>query len=395
MNNLKIKYLLTITFFTLVLVSCEKKTDDVSGDGDIKISGDDRSVGLRPTPEATLSGLPTASVPPASGTLPSSKMLSFPPSANQGTEGSCVAFATAYGVMSYIKGGSFYDNAGSINKQAVYSPEYVYNQVIYSSGDCGSGSYFVTYNGKIGALNLLTQKGVCNWSTMPYSDVNGCITQPNSTQDAEAQNNKLLSFERVVNLNSSYLKSLIYQGFPIIIGAYVDDGFKSANSTFVWNSSTGNTGDYHAMVLTGYDDNKSAFRLFNSWGQDWGDDGSTWISYDFVEDVVYEAYIAYPDTTQNNNNNNNTSSCSSGATGNVTMINDGYTRIYVVFDEMPLNIPYYYVRQLDTVTTVGICTGLRSYSVFQSTINMDPGDIIASNTFYVNEDSTTVLNITH
>ena len=35
----------------------------------------------------------------------------------------------------------------------------------------------------------------------------------------------------------------------------------------------------HAIVLTGWDDSKGAWRLRNSWGTSWGSSGYMWIKY--------------------------------------------------------------------------------------------------------------------
>lgn len=46
------------------------------------------------------------------------------------------------------------------------------------------------------------------------------------------------------------------------------------------------------MVVVGYDDNKQAYKIFNSWGTSWGDNGFGWISYPLFESKVREAYTA-------------------------------------------------------------------------------------------------------
>lgn len=49
----------------------------------------------------------------------------------------------------------------------------------------------------------------------------------------------------------------------------------------------------HAMALVGYDDNKNAFRIRNSWGTDWGDEGSIWVDYDFfIDNFCTEVFMA-------------------------------------------------------------------------------------------------------
>lgn len=46
------------------------------------------------------------------------------------------------------------------------------------------------------------------------------------------------------------------------------------------------------MVVVGYDDSKNAFKLVNSWGQNWSDRGFGWIDYSFFYQVVREGYVA-------------------------------------------------------------------------------------------------------
>jgi aminopeptidase C len=44
----------------------------------------------------------------------------------------------------------------------------------------------------------------------------------------------------------------------------------------------------HALVVIGYDDNKQAFQLMNSWGKEWGQDGFIWLKYkEFVRFAKY------------------------------------------------------------------------------------------------------------
>jgi len=53
----------------------------------------------------------------------------------------------------------------------------------------------------------------------------------------------------------------------------------------------------HAIVLTGWDDSKGAWRLRNSWGPDWGEDGYMWIAYG-AQYVGYSAnYVVYNGST--------------------------------------------------------------------------------------------------
>ncbi len=50
----------------------------------------------------------------------------------------------------------------------------------------------------------------------------------------------------------------------------------------------------HAMVITGYDDDRSAYRVLNSWGTDWGDHGYLWWDYAALEALGPVAYAVMP-----------------------------------------------------------------------------------------------------
>jgi hypothetical protein len=50
---------------------------------------------------------------------------------------------------------------------------------------------------------------------------------------------------------------------------------------------------YHAIVLAGYDDAKGAFKVINSWGKTWGNNGTIWVDYDFfVKSFCFAAFVA-------------------------------------------------------------------------------------------------------
>ena len=52
----------------------------------------------------------------------------------------------------------------------------------------------------------------------------------------------------------------------------------------------GSTGGGHVVLVVGYDDARQAFRIKNSWGPSWGENGYAWVSYDYVTGAtVYNA----------------------------------------------------------------------------------------------------------
>jgi Papain family cysteine protease len=57
----------------------------------------------------------------------------------------------------------------------------------------------------------------------------------------------------------------------------------------------GNLRGGHAVVVVGYDDSRGgigAFRILNSWADNWGEEGYFWMSYTLFRQIVREAYMA-------------------------------------------------------------------------------------------------------
>ena len=221
---------------------------------------------------------------PPSTALPSLFSLLTPPIANQGNEGSCVAFATTYAARSIE---AYYRTSSTNYSLAtnIFSPEYVYNQTKLFS-DCNSGTAFSL------ALDLMKNKGVCTWNAMPYSDLNGCSILPNSSQDAEAANYKINSYSKIINSDQTAIKTMIYNKHAVMINVNMDNGFINATSGFIWKSYSGSGALPHALIICGYDDNKHAYKVMNSVGVNWGDAGYSWIDYNYFSQVSsYYVYV--------------------------------------------------------------------------------------------------------
>jgi C1A family cysteine protease len=199
--------------------------------------------------------------------------LNMPPVLNQGSEGSCVAFAIGYAARSaeqfYRTGASSYSN--SIN---TFSPEFLYNQIKFST-DCNSGAAMQT------ALDFIKLNGICTYQSMPYSSTNGCSLLPSLTQSTEALNFKIATYAKLYCTDKAAIKSMIAQNHPVIINVIADNSFIAAKPGFIWKSYSGSGSLAHCIVICGYDDAKNAYLVMNSWGTGWGDAGYSWIDYDF------------------------------------------------------------------------------------------------------------------
>jgi hypothetical protein len=222
----------------------------------------------------------TTTVPPPPST--SGVSLAMPAVGNQGGEGSCVAFAVGYAARSAEQ--YYGTNASSYNNSTnVFSPEFLYNQIKFSS-DCGSGTSMQT------ALDFIKLNGVSTFQTMPYSGTNGCSLLPTTAQITEALNYKIGGYSKIIYTDRTAIKSMVSQKHPVIITILADNSFVNAKTGFIWKTFSGSGMLAHCIAICGYDDAKvngdgttGAYKVMNSWGTGWGDAGYSWITYNFFE----------------------------------------------------------------------------------------------------------------
>ncbi len=210
-------------------------------------------------------------------------MLVSPAVRHQGSQQSCVGWAfgyTAMGILTYPK---YYCWSA-----AERSPSYLYNQIKLGI-DCSYVSI-----GK-DAANKIKTEGVCSWTLMPYIESN-CVTQPNTTQQNDAAQNKAYDYF-VLNKNDvNGIKHALDLGFPVVNLFDVNTSFYNMwyYGNGIWSSNSNDAGDGHATCIIGYDDTKQMFKVQNQWGSSDGDNGYYWVTYNMVQNnCMKELYIVY------------------------------------------------------------------------------------------------------
>lgn len=209
----------------------------------------------------------------------------FPPIGDQGQYGTCVAWASAYNMKTAAN--AIDNNWGTsqlsrLTNQA--SPKDLFLAISNDEkgGSCG-GTNFTT------ALSVLQERGVASMQTVPYASLGNCsdaLVESNWT--TEANQNKI-GYWRIIDPTIESIKTNIANKYPVLLGAKLADNFMSWDNSSVISSHTSydNVGQhaYHAMVIAGYNDNKGpngAFKVINSWGNIWGDEGYIWVDYNFM-----------------------------------------------------------------------------------------------------------------
>lgn len=240
--------------------------------------------------------------------VPASVDLSskFPPIGDQGSYGTCVVWAVGYNLKTALNG---MDNKWSASQLSMpenqTSPKDLFWSIPNASkgADC-NGTQFEA------ALDALISRGGASLATAPYANLGNCSQTPPAEWTSNASTNKLVNYRKVADKSNTAsmtlnnFKSYLAEGRPIAFGAKLGDRFMKWNSDAVIDFDTYNNPGmqhaYHAMVLVGYSDTKNAFKVLNTWGKTWGNNGTIWVDYDhFLNNFCFAGFVAQNKTDVN------------------------------------------------------------------------------------------------
>ncbi len=210
---------------------------------------------------------------------------------NQKDASSCTGYAIA-GAMNIMY--NYLNGITNVTEQLAnrFDPEYIYcalkddNDINCISGDgCGCGSYI--YEG----IELVKEYGCKKLGLDPYlkcaTTLNKTILRKLSPITRHYSIDYAVSFVDWKRKNGidyykidiEGMKEAISYGLPLITGIFTPEEFNDL--AMVYAPAKGETGP-HAITIVGYDDNYlgGAFRVLNSYGRDWGDNGFFWLKYD-------------------------------------------------------------------------------------------------------------------
>lgn len=217
-------------------------------------------------------------------TLPDLYLLgdsAFQPIRQQGDEGTCVGHAAADGVLGY------YVQKQNLNR--TLSPRDAYQGGRSLEDPIPPDTRQGTYPRAV--FKYIQKAGVCREEDWPY------VEKVPGTEFASAADqrplNKVFSYA-AVNLQTSELKATLMQNGPLLICVPVYLSFYNANPNTGIIVNPGNLSvdpdGYHAITVCGWDNSKG-WRIRNSWGTDWGQQGYAWLPFDYP---IAEAWTVIP-----------------------------------------------------------------------------------------------------
>ncbi len=198
---------------------------------------------------------------------------------NQGLTSTCTGWASANArTIMLAKEKGWTDKA--VITDNLLSPSFLYNQVPYSQTEpCRRGAYLNL------VLEVLRDKGTVKMKDFPFDD--SCNEKPTELQHKQAHEYKISNFVRLTFVENDQniihkIRLSLKEGMPVVVGMEILENFKrKKHPNSIWDPTLGNTRSVggHAMVIVGYDNDKEAFELLNSWGTRWGNEGYLYIKY--------------------------------------------------------------------------------------------------------------------
>lgn len=231
----------------------------------------------------------------------------FPPIGSQGGIGSCTAWSTTYYQYTYAANKL---NDITATRSNAYSPSWTYNFLN------GGGNNGISY---IRAYDVLQKQGALTLSEMPYNPIKSKydFSWSNNTSAMMNALKTRLSYYGFVTIPSTGTpitsktdadlkdaKALLSTGHILLITTYDPEKwsyksrYQNSAESVAYRCATASDG--HAMAVVGYNDNvccdvngngkieaseRGAFKIANSWGTSWKNDGYVWVLYDALNKV--------------------------------------------------------------------------------------------------------------
>jgi len=207
----------------------------------------------------------------------------FPAPGNQGDQGSCVGWAVGYALKTYQEAMEF--NISSPQEWDHFSPAFVFNS-IKQGDDCSAGSRISD------ALEFVSNTGAVRMEDFPYQEAQ-CLP-PTDEILANARDFTIKSYRRLQREGMLFaIREALSNEKPVVIAMRVFPSFEEwkGNGNYRHDPDIEFQVDYHAVTIVGYDDDRRALKVINSWGAEWGDDGFFWMDYRAARHLIAEAYV--------------------------------------------------------------------------------------------------------
>ena len=227
-----------------------------------------RPAGALPVASPALAEVPLRGALPGFGAelLPARHDLSlyFPPPGAMGGANAGVAWAGAYGLLTYLhtRGADVLPQRGGLRYHARW-----YDPASLKLERRGAVS-------PLAALQALVSTGAAPW-------------------EGRGERARLTAVERADVRDVVGLKRHLREGTPLVVTIPQDAALLRLKGAAIWRGADPEAPDdgWQSFVLCGYDDERGAFFALAAWGPDWGDRGYAWLGYEAVAREANSALV--------------------------------------------------------------------------------------------------------
>lgn len=167
--------------------------------------------------------------------------------------------------------------------KTVYTPSrlaiYYWERELEGTVNSDSGAYLRD------AMKVMAQRGCPNESLWEY-DVTKFKKKPSKKVEEDGKKHLVSEYMRLDNSSLFELKNCLAMGYPFIFGFMVYESFEKASWHDVGIMPIPEMHERifggHAVCSVGFSDEKQAFLIRNSWGEDWCKKGYFWMPYSFI-----------------------------------------------------------------------------------------------------------------
>lgn len=244
---------------------------------------------------------PLMASPPASASCESYE----PPREDQGQTGSCTAHSGSACMFTAVGSIAAVTKASS-PLPFVPSPREIYaaTRAIERAAATAPGAPLplLTDSGAEPAdvMSALAQFGVCPIGSQPTDVTTANVNDEPDVDQLEAAATYLITGAYGITVDSSAsptCAAAIAAGYPIYVAFFCDTGFenwRAGNAPYGAPDQNDPQGGGHAVFIDGYTtnaDGSRTWRLVNSWGTGWGDNGTALVSDAFLQ-ACWELWVA-------------------------------------------------------------------------------------------------------
>ena len=151
------------------------------------------------------------------------------------------------------------------------------------------------------AMKVLQKNGICEEKYFPFI-IKDFAKKPSKEAEENAKNHMINGYQRLMSVNQ--IKVCLAQNKPVLVGMKLYSSFDTKISAVTGiipmpNKKVEQYNGSHCMVIVGYDDDFAQkhnikvkegfsggyFKIANSWGKQWGDNGFCYVPYRMIEEM--------------------------------------------------------------------------------------------------------------